>query len=249
MYDSDWCSIAIRNNKDWYTAQANSWRLPFHVDEHHWWSKVPLPPFHSNLVASGAQPDALIEEIHEALQQTQTPASWSIKDAHGCHQLAPNGFSVLFEAQWIAIPPAAQIGPLRIDHTQVCVVCTASELTQWVEAWGETPPGAQIFRPALLENPLVRLLYVESHGKIAGGLAINKSTGAIGAAIGAKDVIGAMGISNWFGATSAVRACLAYTANQFPNLGVVGYERDPARVQQLREIGFKAVGELTIWTC
>lgn len=231
---AQWRQIAIRNNIDWYIAQARSWQLPYQEDADNWWSLSPVPPFYSNLVAAGRQPDQLIARIDEALTQMQTQARWSIKDAHCAYELGNAGFEVLFDAQWIARPPKRAIGPLNFDDTHVRRVQNPGEFQRWVDAWGETPPQTTVFVPRLLSDPSVCLLYVEREGVVRGGLALNQSNSAVG-------------ISNWFGTQKDVHACLSYTANNHPDLGLVGYEQSPDEVLGYTALGFMPVGELRIW--
>jgi len=234
MDDADWRRIAIRNNMDWHTAQAQSWQLPFNTDAYNWWTLQPVPPYHSHLVAGGTQPDALIAHIDQALNQEQAGAGWSIKDANGIYNLQSSDFAVLFDAQWLARRPAEAIGRLDVDCTHVRRVRNTADFHRWVAAWGETPPGTQIFVPQLLDNPTVQLLYVERGGVMTGGLALNRSEGAVG-------------VSNWFGAQADINCCMAYAANRFTDIGVVGYEREPDKVRTLAGLGFDVVGDLRVW--
>ena len=228
-----WRDLAMQNNMDWYAAQAQSWQLPYQRSAHQWWSLYPVPPFHSNLVIYDDSPGPRIAEISAVLE-----GAWSIKDAKRQFDLQPLGFNVLFDAHWYARRPG--IWPASAEFRRefkISEVHSAEMLTAWLHAWGETPAGATIFVRAILTNPNVHMLYAERHGNIVAGLCANASTS------GASRVLG---ITNTFGSSEGIDACLAHVANNNASSGIVGYDRQQ-ELSRLEPSGFFATGPLRVW--
>jgi len=225
---TDALMLAVQNNMDWYEAQARTWNIEAHRSEHEWWSTQPVPPYHSNLVASGELPAQTIANIDTALD-----GAWSIKDAHQQYDLAPLGFEGLFDAAWIARTPA----PWPTAHqtqAKVARATNAATLTRWIDAWGETPPGRSVFRPSILANTKVHFLFVEAGpSRISGGLCANESDQAVG-------------ITNTFGDPQAHDLCLAYLSQVLPSVPMVGYERGED-LRRMLQRGFVELGDLRIW--
>jgi prevent-host-death family protein len=87
---------------------------------------------------------------------------YAVKDSFARLDLVPDGFKLLFEAQWIArAPAAAESGPPGLSWGRVT---DARELGRWEAAWaqGDTA-GGPLFRPGLLTNPRCVRSPVVSH--------------------------------------------------------------------------------------
>jgi len=139
-------------------------------------------------------------DVDGLLDRIDTTPGCSVKDSFSTLDLCPAGFSVLFEASWLHVPPPpSRDSPWRR-------VGDAEELEAWVLAAG-LPRG--LLRPALLDDPRVTVLRTP---ELAAGAVLNRSQGVVG-------------VTNAFGRTGAT--LLDALGTFAPGLAVVGYEDDP----------------------
>ena len=147
----------------------------------------------------------------------------SVKDSSSRLDLRPHGFTVLFEAQWVAWPPPADAGrPLPWQRVR-----TAEQLSAWARAHGGAPPVV----PALLDEPGVVLL----------------QAGGSGVALHARDAVAVSHLFGEDGVDAATwRSVLALCARTWPGRPVVGYEAGPELAVAL-EAGARPCGPLRVW--
>lgn len=219
---------AVENNAEWCRVIAGSHGLQSHRKSGLWYCPEEMPPFYPNIVT--LEP---MREVPEEVDRLESvlPSGWGIKDSFASLSLPSSGFRVLAAAEWYAREPAEWIAPVPVDAVQT--VNTESQLSAWRDAWGETPPGASIFEPQLLEEKSVEFLFVERRGKVLGGIATNLSDKVVG-------------ISNAFGDPRCVAACIGSCAEGYPTRAMVGYGGS-AELRGLRELGFSPLGTLRIW--
>ncbi|MCX5193469.1 hypothetical protein OOK31_06125 [Streptomyces sp. NBC_00249] len=226
---------AARNNADWCDAvcRAHGVRGAFTADA--WTSVLRTPPLYPDAVSltPGASAAALADAV-----DTASPGC-SVKDSFAALDLAPAGFEVLFEAQWIHRPAAgAGAAPAADGRLEWSEVATAGELDVWEAAWdGEESTG--LFRPALLGEDLVFLA-----GRVGGGGAV--VAGAVVSSGG-----GVVGVSNLFAhddadTGEAWAAAVARAGERWPGLPVVGYEGGDDLEAAVRA-GFTPLGPLRVW--
>lgn len=186
-----------------------------------------MPPLYPNLVTLTRDVDVLerVAELDSGL-----PPGWGVKDSFKDLELGDQGFSVAFEALWYCRAPGEN--PTNGTATRISVenVTTQSELNRWEAAWGEQ---TEVFKPSLLSNDDVELVYVEQDGNLIGGLAANRSGRALG-------------ISNAFGQPDGILACIESVGAKHPDKALVGYGSE-AELAALSMIGFRGIGELQIW--
>ena len=186
-----------------------------------------MPPLYPNIVTliRGAE---IFDQIADI--DSQLPAGWGIKDSFKELQLGSRGFAIGFEAYWFCRAlPEQRTNETGADN-QVTNVSSQSELARWEIAWGEE---TGVFKPRLLEDDDVELLYVEKDGGIVSGLAVNQS-GKVA------------GISNAFGQPDGILACVESIGVRHPTKGIVGYG-SKTELTALSKLGFQEVGELQIW--
>lgn len=225
--DDYWLSEAITNNAAWCEAVADSHGVTTSWSEPAWVSSQPMPPLYPNIVtlSRGSDIQKQIGDIDPLL-----PMGWGIKDSYKEHQLAGLGFKVAFVASWYCRPPTENTRENTGSNERVLSVATNPDLELWANAWGEK---AGVFRPALLSNDSVELLYVEKDGQIVSGLATNCSGKSVG-------------ISNAFGTPAGILACIWAVVSKHPKKGIVGYGGND-EVTALAIFGFQAIGDLQIW--
>jgi hypothetical protein len=222
---------AARNNGEWCAAVCRSHGVPERFEDDAWLAGHRTPPFYPDAVTLVPAVDGaeLVRRI-----DTDAPGA-SVKDSFADLEL-PAGFRLLFDAQWVRRPSGP---PATTPVLSWSVVDTPAALHEWAAAWDDGEGNADVFRPALLDEPDVRLLTFRApDGAVAGGAAANRSA----------DVVG---LSNVFGrgvdADEPWAAALQAVAELFPSLPVVGYEHGPDLATVLRH-GFRPVGPLRVWT-
>jgi hypothetical protein len=197
-----------------------------------WFSASRTPPYYPDAVTlrRDAVPTDVLAEI-----DVSSPGC-SIKDSFASLDLTSNGFVELFTAQWIQRPaglPAPETPPLKTER-----VCTAAELRDWQTAWSGDDATADVFRPALLDDPSVLLLAVHDGKEMSGGVALNRSSEVVGLsnifAVDCKNIA-----VIWSSALTAA-------ADHFPGLPVVGYEHGADLAPALAS-GFTVLGPLRVW--
>lgn len=221
---------AARNNAEWCAAVCRSHGVPERFEDDAWIAGSRTPPFYPDAVTlvPGVDADALVRRI-----DTDAPGA-SVKDSFADLEL-PEGFHVLFDAQWVRRPPGP---PASSPVLSWSVVDTSAALREWAAAWDDGEGNADVFRPALLDEPDVRILtFRDRDGTVVGGAAANRSA----------DVVG---LSNVFGRgvgpDEPWAAALHAAAELFPSLPVVGYEHGPDLSTVLRH-GFEPVAPLRVW--
>ncbi|WP_371675811.1 hypothetical protein [Streptomyces sp. NBC_01276] len=229
---------AARNNAEWVAAVCRDGAFSGSV----WSSARRTPPLYPDAVS--LTPEASAQEVVAGID-TGSPGC-SVKDSFASLDLAPAGFEVLFEAQWIHRPagPAGRPAP----GTQWSEVRTAAELDAWEAAWdGAASTG--LFHADLLARDLV-FLAGRSGGRIVAGAVASAGGGVVGVS-NLFTVDGAHGAgSDPDGAAAAVGAAwaavLEAVAARWPGLPVVGYEQGEDLDAAVRA-GFTPIGPLRVW--
>ena len=220
---ADWLQDAVINNADWCATIARSHGLASHTDSRVWFCEARMPPFYPNLITLTSSP-----EIPRELGARDHPPGWGVKDSFAVLDLSSGGFHEAFTAQWYF----REAAPLSRDSAlDVKRVGSVDDFIRWLDAWGETPEGSDIFLPALLEETNVEMLYAEKDGQLTGGLIVNLS-GRVS------------GISNFFGEPGEVLDCVQAVADG--SRAVVGYG-GRTELELLQPLGFEVLGELRVW--
>jgi hypothetical protein len=205
---------AAENNARWCDAVCRSHGLDTRFTGDLWHALGGAPRFYPDVVT--LLPAAAVEDVLAC-----APAS--VKDSFACLDLAPAGFAVLFEAQWL-LHRTPRAGSTALAWSAV------SAMDEWAAAAGLEG----IIRAPLLDDPDIRIL-AGRHGEdgpIAAGAILN-ATGAV------------VGVTNAFG--DGVWADLpAVAAAAFPSRAIVGYEHGDALGEDLAA-GFEPLHPLRVW--
>jgi hypothetical protein len=236
--------LAARNNAIWCDTVCRAHGVPGEFFPTVWLNRSAPPPYYSNLVVvsnSGARSTTL-EHIRD-LMELPLPAKWSVKDSFFNLDLATLGFEVLFQASWIWREP----GACNLSNSSTSIrwsrVTSSTELVHWEAAWSGGSRNANAnskpsqFPSSLLADPqVVFFAGCRGHKIVAGGIA-NRTGDVVGLSnvfVNSREAIAA-----WTGLVSSAQEC-------FPNLPLVGYERDIALEAALAN-SFTSVGSLRVW--
>jgi len=221
---------AARNNAEWCATMSRSHGVASEFGAQAWAAPARTPLYYPDAVTlvPGADRAELLARIDTAV------AGASVKDSFADLDLVEAGFRVLFEAQWIHRPASAPTTSSDLDWT---VVGTPDTLRAWALARDNGDGHADLFRPALLDDPATFVLA----GQSGDGL-------VVGAVASRSDQV--VGISNVFaldGDRDAAWPVVLDAANElFPTLPVVGYQQGDDLAVAVRH-GFDPMGPLRVW--
>ncbi|TGB06280.1 hypothetical protein [Streptomyces sp. MZ04] len=232
---------AVRNNAEWCDAVCRAHAVPGEFGGEAWTSARRTPPLYPDAVTltPDASPGDLVSRI-----DTGSPGC-SVKDSFARLDLAPLGFWVLFEAQWIHRPAdkAGAVGKAGMSPSQYVSwgpLADADALPAWETAWADGEEGGGLFRAELLSDDTMFLAGASAAGEIVAGAVVSRSESVVG-------------VSNLFargdapgGEESAWAGCLAEVARLWPGLPVVGYESGESLDAAVRA-GFTPIGPLRVW--
>lgn len=226
--------LAALNNAEWCDAVCRAHGLEGSLGEDAWTSARRTPPYYPDAVtlSTEASGEALLTSI-----DTGAPGC-SVKDSFALLDLAPDGFEVLFDAQWIHCPaPAPAPADAPAPSLAWSRVGSADELEAWETAWGgEESTG--LFRPALLTADTAFFAGRDPDGRILAGAVANRT----GEVVGISNVFTADGTPD----DAAWTGSLASIAGLWPGRDIVGYESGDDLDTAVRH-GFRPVGPLRVW--
>jgi hypothetical protein len=235
---------AARNNAVWCDMVCRTHGMPGEFHPSMWINRSATPPFYPNAVTlvDGHHQDAQLAHIRDLIA-ARIPGAWAVKDSFATLDLAPLGFTPLFEAMWIERLAAAVRPAARNIDVQWERVNTAAELHAWERAWrGDpaepaAPAQADLFRPALLADPDVLIVAAFHQQRIFAGAIANR-TGAV------------VGLSNVFvpnqGTEALWAGCIGMIIDHFPGQALVGYEAGQG-LAHAKGCGFEELQPLRVW--
>ncbi len=154
----------------------------------------------------------------------------SVKDSFASVDLSPEGFRLLFDAEWIYREPTEHPAGVAAGWS---LVRTPDQLRTWAAAHG----GGEVFRPALVKDPAVAIVVAYDDEGVAAGAIGNRSDSVVG--VSNLFTLTADEDQAWAGAITAISA-------RFPGMPLVGYEGD-AGLPAAHRAGFVSVGPLRVW--
>ncbi|MFI5924592.1 hypothetical protein ACIA3K_01300 [Micromonospora sp. NPDC051543] len=210
---------AAHNNARWCDVVCASHGLVGRIDADAWSVPRRSPPWYPDAVTlrPGVDPEALLARIDAG-------AGASVKDSFADLDLAAYGFRVLFDAQWIHRPPTEPP-----DGPPLTPVTTGPGLAAWAGAHG----GGELFGPALLAEPRLRVLArYDENGTVIGGAVVSGDDPC--------------GVSNLFSSTDDPDEIWRAVVVTRPGVPLVGYESAPD-LPPARRAGFLPIGPLRVW--
>jgi hypothetical protein len=222
--------LAAANNAEWCDLVCRSHTIDGTFGEDAWTSPTRTPPFYPDAVT--LRPDVSVPDL---LARIDSSADCSIKDSFASLDLAPFGFSRLFDATWTvrrATPGQASPATPRWD-----VVRDSDSFVRWEQAWRGDDGPHDVLRRALLDQDDVTVLAGRDGDDVVAGVVLNRS----------PDVVG---VSNFFSNLGSVAANwasgLAHIGALLPGAVLVGYE-SPDALGRTRPDEFKTAGPLRVW--
>jgi hypothetical protein len=213
-----WCDLVVRSHGGRGVFAQDAWTSP---------TRGPLLfPDAVTLIPSPRVPDLL--------SRIDSSPGCTIKDSFASLDLTADGFSILFEAQWIMSP--AQPDREWSVPSEWSKITDPDGMALWEVAWFHDNQPAGLLLPGLISEGVVVLGRIENDRVIAGGIVSRSAQAA--------------GISNVFteaGRGSETWSALAQCARAFfPDLPLIGYERDQ-ELAHAQSTGFHTAGELQVW--
>jgi hypothetical protein len=137
--NAEWCDLVCRTHGAVTAFSADAWV-----------SETRSPPAYPDAVT--LHRSVLADEL---LTRIDTSAGCSVKDSFASLDLSGHGFQVLFDAEWIH-RPADGGGPRPAAALGWRIVEGVDELEAWATAHG----GGAVFRPELLDDPRVAVVFL-----------------------------------------------------------------------------------------
>jgi hypothetical protein len=216
---------AARNNAEWCDLVCRTHGINTTFEPDVWVAQRRSPPLYPDAVTLSDRPPA-----GDVVRRVDSSTGCSVKDSFASVDLSPEGFRLLFDAEWIYRESAEH--PARVAAGW-SLVRTPDQLRTWAAAHG----GGEVFRPALVNDPAVAIVVAYDDEGVAAGAIGNRSASVVG--VSNLFTVTADEDQAWAGAIAAISAC-------FPGMPLVGYEGDPG-LPAAHRAGFVSVGPLRVW--
>jgi hypothetical protein len=227
----DLIARAAANNAALCDAVCRSHGIAGRFDDDAWVSATRAPRWYPDAVTLGPVLDHI-----DLLDRVDATVGCSVKDSFATLDLSTEpGWSVLFEATWVAHGPARASTDTGAELWDA--VTDADGLAEWAAAWGTGGDETGLWRPEVLGQDLV-VLAGRREGTVVSGGVVNV----------AADVVG---ISNVFSTDASVdvwRSGLAWIGDNLPGRTIVGYESGDDLTVAL-DHGLEPIGPLRVWIC
>lgn len=230
----------MRNNAEWCDAVCRARGVAGTFTEHLWVNEHVTPPYYPNIITLQPSSSALLRELTDAIARVRDTIGdqLSIKDSYADVDFSASGLHVLFEAQWIARPPALAAPAVTAAGVEWSIVRDVAGLDAWKAAWdAEILTADPIFAPSLLNDADIAFVAARRDGALVAGGIANRSAGVVG-------------LSNVFTPAAESRAfwagCVGAAMAWAPGVRIVGYEQGEDLATAL-ELGFKPLGSLRVW--
>jgi len=224
MTGADPLTLAVRENAAWCDLVCRLHHFTPEGDVRLWWSARRTPDLFPDAVT--LVPDLSVLDV---LGRINDSSGASVKDSFATLDLADQGWTVLFDATWIARPPRADID--EEVATTFAVVRERFPFAAWCRAW-DGPAG--VLPSGLRRASGVTVLGREGVAGFTDGAIVHRTE------IGGTAVAG---LWNAFGARADIADAASY---RHPEAWIVGYERGTGLDAALAA-EFKAVGPLRVW--
>lgn len=210
-----WCNLVCRAAGQPTTLRPGLWSTPRRSPDAHP-DAVTLRP--------GIAAAAVLAAIDDSPGAT-------VKDSFADLDLAPHGYDVLFEAEWLARPPVSPAIPELAWQ-----VVDRDTMPVWLAV-----QGSQAITSGVLDDPDVRLLLATGDEGMPAAAALNRSGAGAGTFVGVSNVRASQrdDESTWFELAMLARRELGAHP-------LVGYESGPDLDAPIA-VGFEPVGTLRVW--
>ena len=239
---------AVHNNAVWCDAVCRALGCETTRIDGLWVNRSPPPPYYPRAVT--LEPAPVTEQVARlrTMLDLPIPRPWSVKDSFCQLDLAPLGFGVMFDAEWIGLSPDHVLPGSALEDTSWATVRRDAELAVWEHVWRDggnadavVSESARLFHPALLDDPDIRFLAGTRDCRTVAVAIANRSDDGTGPVVGISNVVlsGDEPEADRPGAVAAARRA-------FPGLPMVGYERGDDLIA-MQALGFVSLGPLRVW--
>ena len=101
----DLIAAAVFNNAVWCDAVCQALGCDTDFVDDLWINSGTSPPFYPNAITLTRAGSAAQARRIGLMVEAGLPAGWTVKDAFATLELGTHGFGLLFEAEWLALPP------------------------------------------------------------------------------------------------------------------------------------------------
>lgn len=229
---------AARNNAEWCDSVCRANDVPGNFFDDLWLNRQPTPPFYPNAVTLTANAAEIQTERIREFLQSGIVGDIGIKDSFCTLDLAPLGFEVWFNAEWLYRPAPMPAPDVHLGGIAWRKIESEADLVAWEAAWNaENDSPVHIFRPSLLADENIAFFAAYNNQRIVAGGIANKTGDELG-------------VSNIFTPAEAAKDFWAgfvrVVMTEYPGLALVGYERG-AELEIARGTGFQPTGALRVW--
>jgi hypothetical protein len=198
---------------------------------HTWVNAEPVPRFYPNVVSltTGKVDTDEQRQVVRMLLKSNLPGRWAVKDSFKTLDIARLGFDVLFEANWIRLPPSRPASTVVGFPSSGALVSGLS--------WERAKPGGEAFPAALFSDENFAMFSGSRDGTVVAGGTLYRADGVVGISNVVADVDEAPAV--W-----CDLAILA--ASTFPDMPLVGYESGD-ELKAAHKAGFELGDPLRIW--
>jgi hypothetical protein len=224
MAAADPLTLAVRENAAWCDLVCRLHRFTPEGDGRLWWSARRTPDLVPDAVT--LVPDVSVLDV---LGRINDSVGASVKDSFATLDLTDQGWTVLFDATWVARPPGS--GADDEVSSTFAVVREKFPFAAWCRASGG-PAG--VLPTGLRRASGVTVLGREGDARFTDGAIVHRTE------IGGTAVAG---LWNSFGAWADIADA---ASRRNPEAWIVGYERD-ADLDAALAAGFTAIGPLRVW--
>ncbi|WP_409275908.1 hypothetical protein V1499_10080 [Neobacillus sp. SCS-31] len=215
---------AVKNNIAWCGIVCDSHGIAGISKENLWGLLSKAPPFYPEIITPSK--NVTIEELVYFIENGKVS---SIKDSYANIDLAPLGFKILFEAEWISHASLSNQEPIQTNWR---VISTEEDLAQWAT----TSELDGVIKPDLLKLKNVKVFILQKNDGIYGFIAnLNANV------VGISNVF-SVGMEN----ENLWRDIPQVVANQFPGLPLGGYEHNDT-LEAAHLAGWRSLGPLRVW--
>ncbi len=229
---------AVQNNALWCDTVCQAHGIPGEFSPTLWRNRSPTPRYYPNAITlTDTVPASLLEQ---EISRLDLPAGCGVKDSFRALDLAPYGFPLSFDAEWIVRDASYSDRDASISGVDWEQAQTPDDLRLWEAAWSGEAAEANyqpIFLPALLERCDVAFFVAKEGGAIVAGGIANRT----GEVVGVSNIFVPKGDSKRYREGFFVEVSRA-----FSGCALVGYEAEEALRESL-ELGFVSVGALRVW--
>lgn len=225
----DGAESAARNNAEWCDTVCRTHGIVGEFTHDQWTSTVRTPPRYPDgiTLTRGVPGPALLAQIDRA-----SPGC-SVKDSFADLNLAPFGFQLLFDAEWIRFGPAGHGGSTTEDPG-FSAISRPELLAAWEQA-ADANGSIRTFLPSLLARDDILVFGQFVDGELTAGFVANRGAGCVGI----SNTFTLDDQPDWDSCASAIRGV-------WPDLPIVGYESGAELAAALGQ-GFVSLGPLRVW--